>query len=269
MEVQIEQPNVGPFRLVRRLEDGRNGQRWLALDVRTQTSHVAHRIVLSHDRIAQRRFVSAMEAAEPLRHAHVLPIEHFSLGATGLGWVVTPFTGNHSELVTLESLLGDKGGRMEPDEAERTLVQILETIEATHAAGHLHGPMTPGEILVDPRGACLIELYGVHRRLRGDGPTPAAEAGRDEIRSVVEIAYGLLTGLSADEPRIAATRLVPRLDGAWDRWIDAGLDPAGGFASATEALAALPGVQREVQTAARVSPVRSVISRFRRALGVK
>ncbi|MFN0131937.1 MAG: hypothetical protein ACKVW3_05330 [Phycisphaerales bacterium] len=268
MQVEIEQPHIGPFRLVRRLEDGSNGQRWLALDIRTQTSHVAHRLVLSHDRIAQRRFIAALEAAQGLRHGHILPIEHFSLGATGLGWVVTAFAGNHAGLVTLESLLADKSGRMEPDEAERTLVQILETVEATHAEGHIHGSLSASEILVDPRGSCMIELYGVRRRLRGDGPTPAEEAARDEVRSIAEIAYRLLTGWGADEPRIAASRLIPRLDRAWDAWIDAGLDPAGGFATASEAHGRLPGVQREVQATIRVSPVRSVISRFRRALGV-
>jgi hypothetical protein len=76
--------------------------------------------------------------------------------------------------------------------------------------------------------------------------------------------YWLLTGLPAEEPRIQAGRLMPRLDHRWDEWFNEGLDAASGFNTPSEALAALPCMRREIEE--RVSPVRTVIGRVRRAL---
>lgn len=266
MEARVERLRIGPFRLVRQLQPGILGERWLAFNESDQSDHVAHRFRLSQDRVEQRKFVAAIEALSPLVHPHLLPIEHLSLGVAGGAWVVTPYTGSHDGLVTLASLVRDKGGRMTPAETERALIQMLEAMEYAHSEGHHHGPVNPEEILVDRRGSLAIELYGLRRRLGGMAQQPASEVARDEARSVVEIGYWLLTGLPADEPRIQAGRLIPRLDHRWDEWFNEGLDPAAGFASPSEALAAMPGMRREVESRERVSPVRTVLGRFRRAL---
>ena len=49
------------------------------------------------------------------------------------------------------------------------------------------------------------------------------------------------------------------------QWLDEGLDPMTGFLSAGEALASLPGMRREVEV--KAGPVRTVLSRVKRALG--
>jgi serine/threonine protein kinase len=269
---------IGPFRLVRKLEAGRLGERWLAFNEQEQTPHVAHRLPLG-GASESRRFIAAVEELAMLRHPHLLTIEQFSLAAaaTGhgeFGWVVTPFTGSHDGLVMLAGLGRDKaagpGRGMNPLEVERAMVQILEAVEYAHAAGHHHGPIGPEEILVDRRGSLSVELYGLRRRMAGAGSgpglqvPPASEVARDEVRSVVEMGYWLLTGLPAEEPRIEATRLVPRLDRRWDEFFAEGLDPLAGFASAAEALGSLPGIRRELE--GRENPVQVVIRGVRRAL---
>lgn len=266
MEARVERLRIGPYRLLRQLHKGGLAERWLALDEREESAHVAYRFRMGNDKSEQRRFVAAVEDLSGLAHAHILPIEQLALGIGGGAWVVTPFTGSHDGLVTLTSLVRDKGGRMEPAEADRTLTQLLEAVEYAHEQGHHHGPVDPSEVLVDRRGSLFIELYGLRRRLGGLSSRPAVEIARDEIRSIVEIGYSLLTGLPAEEPRIQAGRLVARLDRRWDDWFNEGLDPLGGFATAGEAIAALPGSRREVEARTKVSPVQTVIGRFRRAL---
>lgn len=266
MSTRVDRLQIGPYRLVRQLEGSSTAERWLAFNECDQTAHVAYRFKLSQDKSEQRRFIAAVEAMAPLSHPHLLPIEQLSLGMGGGAWIVTPYTGSHDGLVSLAALVRDKGGRLEPQETERALLQILEGIEYAHSEGHVHGILRAEEILIDRRGSLAIELYGLRRRLGAMGGTAASEVIRDEVRSVVGLGYSLLTGLPAEEPRIQAGRLIARLDRRWDEWFNEGLDPLGGFASAGEALAALPGIRRGIEVRERVGPVRTVLGRVRRAL---
>ena len=145
------------------------------------------------------------------------------------------------------------------------MLPLVEAVEHAHGEGHVHGPIRPEEIMVDRRGSLSIELYGLRRRLGGVAATAASEVIRDEIRSLAGLGYWLLSGLPAEDPRIPAGRLIPKLDRRWDAWFDEGLDPLGGFGSAGEAMAALPGVRRVFERE-RVGPVRTVLGRVRRAL---
>ena len=266
MSIRVERLRIGPYQLVRQLEPGRHSERWLAFNETNQTAHVAYRFRMGHEKAEQRRFLSAVEGLAPLSHPHLLPVEQFAFGIGGGAWIVSPYSGNHDGLVTLASLVREKGGMLSPVEAERALTQLLEAAEYAHGAGHQHGPVSATEVMVDRRGSLAIELYGLSRRLHLTGARPSTEVVRDEVRSIVEIGYWLLTGLPAEEPRIQAGRLIPKLDRRWDEWFEAGLDPLAGFLSAEEALSGLPGLRREIEVRERVSPVRTVIGRFARAL---
>ncbi len=143
-------------------------------------------------------------------------------------------------------MCGRRGGQLSPDEAERAVTQLLEAVESAHTAGVRHGPIGLAEVLIDRRGSLLVELYGLERAMRGLGAGDA-ELARDEVRSVVEIGYQLITGLRAEAPLIPADRLVKKLDVLWARWLAHGLDPAGGFETVDEAIAALPSRKRVVE----------------------
>lgn len=264
MSQDQQQPNFGPYRLVRPLRPSPIADRWLALHEKEQTSHVVHELCYRHDKSAQRRFLSAVENLAELDHPHLLPIERFSLGAGGHAYAITPYTGNPDGLVTLETLLKDKGGQMAPAEVDEALTQILEACQYAHERGHVHGPHVLEQILVDRKGSVWLEMYALPRRLQGLAPGNA-ELIRDEIRSIAEIGYQLMTGLAADEPRISAGRLVKKLDRRWDEWLDEGLEPSGGFATAEQALSALPSNRKEADLQANAGPVRIVIRRVRSA----
>ncbi len=123
----------------------------------------------------------------------------------------------------------------------------------------MHGPIRMEQVLVNRRGAVCIELYGLARAAE-DAIKPSAELVRDEVRSVVEIAYQLVTGLRADEPLIPAERLVPRLDRAWVGWLRRGLDPSSGFDTVQAAQVAAVARAAERATKRRA---RRALSRLR------
>lgn len=260
-------------------------QRFLALHSSDNSSHVAYRFPAIRQGADERRFQAAAQAVSRLDHAHILPIEQYGIDALGHPWVITPFTGDVDGLLSLSRLLRDKGGQMDPLEVERAMEQLLKASAAAHAeisltltssdsnvqpAGPMaHGPIAIEEVLVDRRGAVSIELYALARTVRTSTRSPHQtlhpELIRDEVRSIVEIGYQLITGLRAEEPIIPAGRLFPRLDRRWDAWLTRGLDPTSGFDSAVQAILALPShVSASVRTT-RLGTVRNVLSRLRAA----
>lgn len=249
-------PLIDPqLRLASTLGRSRLGPRWLALDPRDASTHVLYAIE-SRDTTG---LFEKTRVLQGFSQAHLLPIEGVGVDASGTLWLASPYTGSHDGLLTLESLRQAKGGRLMPSEVEEFVSHILGAVRAAHERGLVHGPISASEILVDRRGSLLIEMYSLARALE---PTPASEADaiRDEVRSVVALAYHLLTGIVADEPRIPATRLVRRLEASWDRWFELGLDPLAGFADAGEAL------QHPALTEPEPGPVRVVLGRVRSAL---
>lgn len=265
MDRTIEHDRIGPYRLLRPLEGSRHGERWVGLHERDQTTWVVHLLPTCHDRAEERRFLRAMERVASLKHAHVLPIEHYSILPGGRPWAVTAYLGSQVGLVTLESLRIEKGGMMAGVEVERVMCHLLLASAGAHEVGVHHGPISTDEVLVDRSGSVSVEMYGVGRTLDGlvEGNS---EIARDEIRSIVELGYFLLTGLPAEEPRIPAGRLVRRMNGALDAWIEEGLSAVGGFESASEALSRLPG-RHAVPADGPPRTVKTVIGRVRSALG--
>ncbi len=230
-------------------------ERFLALHENNQTSHVAYRFAPMRGKAEEARLVAAVESASLLDHPHALRIEQFTFDMAGHGWVITPYPGDADGIRTLGRLLREKGGQMRPIEAERAMSQLLSVVAMAQGGSSLqppmngdgsmppraapcHGPLSMNQILVDRRGSLLVELYGLARALEQVG-RPSLESMRDEVRSVVEIGYELVTGLRAEHPLIPASRLVRNLDARWDRWLMRGLDPSGGFDSAEAALCAL------------------------------
>lgn len=268
MDDRVPRLRIGPYLFLQQIERGRLADRWLAVHERDDTTFVVHRFEMSRDRLEQRRFVAGVESLAGLDHPHVLPVVEYSLGSAvaGNAWIVTPYTGNQDGLITLQRLVREKGGRMAPIEAERAMVQLLDGTEYCHAEGRVHGAVALDDVLVDRRGSLQVELYGLGRALgMNDAAGSRPEAERDEVRSIVELGYRLITGLPADEPRIPAGRLSPRPPRHLEDWLEMGLDPVSGFATATEALAALREADEEL-FGGRPSPVRAVIGRVKQVL---
>jgi len=241
MDMHPERLRFGPYRLLRTLDACPAADRLLALHEKKQTSHVVYRFGVFRDAAERRRFIAAVEPLARLDHSHLLPVEEYSFAADGRGWVVTPYTGSQTGLMSLTRLVADKGGQMSPSETERALTHTLEAAQAAHAVGLAHGPLTTDEVLIDRRGSASVELYGLARRLHPEQGGSDVDSTRAlEVRSIVELGYQLLAGMRPSRPHIAPSRLVKRLDRRWDAFFAAGLSGAG-FPTATDALASLPG----------------------------
>lgn len=265
-------PTLGPYVLTRPLPACALAERWLAVHPSSHTSHVAYRFGPCTGRTDQKRFLEAANTAAALCTPHVLRIEDFAFDQAGCPFIITPFGGDADGVRTLGALVRQKNGQLTPAEADHAVTQILEAVRDAHSSDPcvVHGPISPDDVLVDRHGKLAIELYGLARLLRRDGVLGGSrtEVMRDEVRSVVELAYQLVTGLRAEEPLIPAGRLVKRLDPRWDAWLWHGLDPVHGYASASEALellpSRLPGTEQPDE-----GGVRAVLRRLRAVSGTR
>lgn len=230
-------PRLGRYILTKQLASGILGERWLAVHELDTTAHIVHWIRSDADRPHQRRTIHALERVSELDHPHILRVEAFSLDTRGLPWAVTPFTGDRDGIQSLDRLLRLKGGYLGLSEARRAIEQLLAATTHAHEWGHRHGELSMAEVHVDRRGSLAIELYGLTYLLSMEGRS-AEQAERDEVRSIVEIGYQLLTGLRVEEPLIPAGRVIENLDPMWDGFFDMGLGPIG-FKSAAHALSAI------------------------------
>jgi hypothetical protein len=231
----------GPYELIRQLRRGRVAERFLAQHPARLTQHVAYRIDLTAWGVGPAGFLDAIEPCCRLHSDHLLPVEQFSVASPAEAWVISPYLGDHDGLLLLPDLIADKGGQLEPIEARRALTQLLAASDDGRRAGGVHGALMIDEVLVDRRGCVQIELYGLGASLRGQR---GEDAQREEVRSIVAIGYEMLTGIAPDDARIDASRLSPSLDTSWDEFFAQGLEPAGGFASAAEAIEAVGSLGR-------------------------
>jgi serine/threonine protein kinase len=266
--MEADSRRVGNYKLLTTLRRSRCGERWLASDDRTDSAHVLHWITLAPQREESKRAVARVDDLQRLRHPHVLAIDAAIpatlSSASGL-WLVTPYTGHHAGLLTLDQLQAEKGGTMPIVEVERAMLHLLEASEYAHAQGVCHGSMEAREIQVDRRGSLVVELYGLARVL-GAHHGSAPEFIRDEIRSIVALGYHLITGLSPDEPRLRVGKLIRQLNPAWDDWFDMGLDASGGFQSAQEALGQLPSARGVPESVAAPIMVKTMVGGVFKAL---
>jgi len=255
-----DRPAVGPYQLTRELPDHQLGARWVALHESDQTSHLVY-LIPRLDRPVRERALAALGLIQAFSNPHILRVERFGPDSARRLWVVCPYPGDTDGLLTLGRLLRDKGGQMSQDEAERATLQLLEALEAAHRAGLGNGPILIDDVLVDRHGSLLLELYGVARAVAGDRE-PATDLGREEVRSIAEIAYQLITGLRAEAPLIPASRLVKKLDPAWAAWLRTALDPLGGFAGPADAISALPSRRPRPEPRRPIVHVRTVLGRL-------
>lgn len=265
MDASARPTLLGQYQVVRTLPAGRLSRRWLAVHQGRQSVHVVHEVPISGARADRLRVLTLLGRVAELDHPHLVPVERFGLLDPGRVFVITPYTGDQEGLRDLPRLLADKGGRMSPAETARAVEHLFRAVEFAHARDLVHGPVQAREVLVDRGGSLRIELYAMAQCIVGDAQR-RDELRREEVRSIVELAYTMLTGLAPDEPRITPSRIVRRLDRRWDLWLDRGLDPMRGFASATEAIEQLEQ-SRTAASAPAVARVRDALIRVRWNVG--
>lgn len=233
------------YRLVLALDRLGPCQRWLALDEQAQTNHLMYDLRSWVAAYGMERVREALTERAAVRSPHVLAIEDvWSDGDAASLWACSPYLGHQRGLVRLGDLVQTKGGVLSQPEATRAVEQVLGGLSALHAVGAVCGRIDPASILVDRSGTIVLELHAMEATLaradRGYGADDVGDMVRDEVLAAAGLFFRLLTGSAADETRPPASGFLTRQRAQWDRWIDRALDPMGGFATADEAIAALP-----------------------------
>lgn len=222
------------------------GERWLARG-EDGSPLLAYRI----DRLAggrsARAFRLAAEMLLTLRHDHLLPILRLDPNRAGGRWLLSPYVGTSSGVVTLADLVRQReSGSLKVAEVVWVMQQVLSGVAAAHDSGHCHGQFRADEVLLERNGGVQVELYGLARRLR-DLPAADLDARTNETRSVMELGYFLATGhewqgeagTPTNERHARQSREGLRsLAGGLGRWLEDGL-VAGEFVTAGEARAGL------------------------------
>lgn len=239
MSNALRAEHFGPYKVIRSLGSTRGVERFVVLCTKTDTNRMLYRFPnLPHHQ--QRRILfDAMVTLGMIDHPHLLRVESASYDDRGRLCVITPYTGNHEGLVTLSDLLGQRGGRLGVIEASRAIEHLLAGSTHAHQHSVVHGTLEADQILVDRFGSIQIELYGYPALTRLTIANQRAIMA-DEIRSIAELAYTMITGLTANADRLAPSRVDKKLDRRWDIWFEIALDPIDGFEDAGHALRALP-----------------------------
>lgn len=258
----------GPYKIIRPLGSARDVERFVVLCTKTDTNRMLYRFENQVSHQQRRSLFDAMVTLSTLDHPHLLRIESASYDDRGRLCLITPYTGNHDGLVTLSDLIEKQGGKLTISEAARAIEHLLSASAYAHGKQIAHGPIYPDQILVDRFGSLQVQLYA--------HPAKTSEARintliADEIRSIAQLGYAMITGLGINSDRLSPTRVVKKLDRNWDAWFDIALDPIDGFEDAVHAMRALPtNPDCEQWLTSRVSkrvPVQfgSMIRRFRSA----
>ncbi len=220
----------------------------LAVHERDGSSHVVHAIEVGASRAQQRRSLARVEAwAQATREIpSTLGVQCWSLWAPGRLALVTRYTGSSAGLVTLDSLVAGRGGRLPLSEVVRAMTPLIGTLRAAISKGVVHGPVSMGEVLVDQHGQVCVEHFGLAAALAGRGAGPQDDLSRclgEEIASIASIAVRLATGRSAGQTwanaRANSREAADAAVAAWVRGFVMGGPAVATAAAGAEALIAL------------------------------
>lgn len=143
------------------------------------------------------QLLSDGERFQGVDHPNLLPLIDLG-GIDELPFLVYP----HVDAVGLDRLL-EKHGRLAPAAALRIARGVAQAVAEIHAAGLVHGFITPAAVLMERTGNARLADGGM-ARLRG-APTAA-----DDLRAVGDLLFQMLAG------RLPARGTPPRLDRVLD-----------------------------------------------------
>ncbi len=131
-----------------------------ALIERLGESRVLHARGADGQEVAIKRLRSAIDldtftrqarAVSALRHPHLAPV--LAYGLESGPWIATEWI----DAMTLRSLMGSR--RLSPDAALLIVHPVVDALAALHAAGLVHGDVTPDNVLMSPLGD--LSLVGI------------------------------------------------------------------------------------------------------------
>jgi serine/threonine protein kinase len=175
---------AGRYQLLEELGSGGTATVFRAHD-RLRGADVAVKILyarLTEDEVAAERFRQEASHAARLQHPNIVRIfEHGKSG--GLHYIVMEHVPGRS--------LGSLVALNRPLEAARAIEIVLQILEATgftHDEAIVHRDLTPGNVIVDPRGHVKVIDFGIARSRATVMPSTASLIGTVEYMSPERLA---------------------------------------------------------------------------------
>jgi serine/threonine-protein kinase len=244
----------GGYRVLGVLGSGASGQVLRAHDAE-RAREVALKVLhprWSQDEGYRERFLREVPIAARLDEPHLIPVQDHG-EVDGRLFLAMPLVVGED----LASLL-DRAGPLDPARAVDLVGQVARALDAAHAAGLVHGGVTPSRVLLSGRGdggdpaGSVVGADVAHLVGLGVVPAGAAPDARDDVHGLAGLLFELLTGRpSATAPGTAPSSLRPgipaELDGVVLRGLAADRDErwtsAGGLAAAARAVLSLSGIE--------------------------
>ncbi|MEQ9617004.1 MAG: hypothetical protein RLN60_03105 [Phycisphaerales bacterium] len=180
---------LGPLVLTTRLDSLTIAERWAAVDRETGVASLAYRL---HERPLPRALARLRGRVNDDR-PHLLSIRAVHTDESRHVWLVCPYLGDASGVLTLESAMRRQGEALPAIEAAHAVAHIRAALSSLRAAKLAHPNLTLDQLIVCPRGSLHIELPGVATILdepaHRDASTPLADD-----RVAAHLAAQILTG---------------------------------------------------------------------------
>lgn len=149
------------YRLLRQLGSGGMGRVWLAQDEVLDRPVAIKEVVfppgLSDEERADLRFRTMREARTAARIDHPNVVKIYDVvESEAQPWIVMEYVPSRS----LHEVLGETGP-VEPAQAARIGLAVLDALGAAHAAGVLHRDVKPGNVLLGPDGRVVLTDFGL------------------------------------------------------------------------------------------------------------
>jgi len=161
--------NVGPYKLLRKLDEGGMGEVYLAEDTRLGRK-VALKMLLAQftqDEDRVRRFMREAKAASALNHPNIITI--FEIGeANGRHYLTTEF-------IEGETLRKRMATPLTISQVLDIGLQITKALSSAHSSGIIHRDMKPENVMVRPDGLVKILDFGIAKLVEKTETPPAAD----------------------------------------------------------------------------------------------
>ncbi|MPY53878.1 serine/threonine-protein kinase [Streptomyces acidicola] len=187
------------------LGSGGMGRVWRAHDqlldrrVAAKELHIVSHGDEEQHRIRMRRAIREARAVARVPHPHVVGV-HDLVESDDRLWIVM-------ELVEGPSLAGRvaETGRLTPQHAATLGLQLLDALEAVHAAGTLHRDVKPANVLLRPNGSAVLTDFGIAALDDGEFLTTTGELIGSIEFMAPERVMGTETGPASDLWSLGAT----------------------------------------------------------------
>ncbi|RZJ12501.1 MAG: serine/threonine protein kinase [Rubrivivax sp.] len=166
-----ELPQLGRFRLLRRLGEGAQATVWLAHDPLLDREVAVKLLKAAAEAVSVDEWLHEARAVSRLTHPNVVPVfEADSQG--GRSYLVFEYVSGGTLSQRLRA-----GPRLAAAEAVTMMLGVLDGLTAAHAAGIVHRDLKPSNILLDARGKVRVMDFGIAARVSNDANASARIVG--------------------------------------------------------------------------------------------